>query len=226
MKNVLEADSINLTFSNRRILSDIYLRCETGDIIGLIGRNGVGKSSLMKIIFGSLKGDNQSVRVNGKYSNCMYKEKHRISYLPQDEFLMNYLNFNEILQIFSLDPIVLEVPEVRKIAKTKIGILSSGQKRLIEVLTILFSPSNFILLDEPFSFLSPKLVELLVPIIKKRAQSKGIIISDHQYESIFRTCDKYYLMRNESLKMINERSDLYELGYLSIKQAEAGDMAQ
>ena len=54
MNHTLEVDSIQLAFNNRRILSDIYLKCETGKITGLLGRNGQGKSCLMKIIYGTL----------------------------------------------------------------------------------------------------------------------------------------------------------------------------
>ena len=57
MKHVLEIDSIQKKFDLITILSDVYLKCETGDIVGLLGRNGSGKSTLLQIIFGILKAD-------------------------------------------------------------------------------------------------------------------------------------------------------------------------
>ena len=60
MKHVLEIDSIQKKFDLKSILSDVYLKCETGDILGLLGRNGSGKSTLMQIIFGVLKADFKS----------------------------------------------------------------------------------------------------------------------------------------------------------------------
>ena len=61
MKHVLEADGIQLEFNGRKVLSDVYLKCETAKITGLLGRNGQGKSCLMNIIYGSLPSE-KSVR--------------------------------------------------------------------------------------------------------------------------------------------------------------------
>ncbi len=54
MKNLLEVDSVMISFDDRNVLNGCYLRCETGDIIGILGRNGCGKSTLLKIIFGTI----------------------------------------------------------------------------------------------------------------------------------------------------------------------------
>lgn len=66
MINTLEADSILLEYGLRKILSDVYIKCETKKITGLLGRNGEGKTSLMNIIYGSLKPENQFVQINKK----------------------------------------------------------------------------------------------------------------------------------------------------------------
>ena len=57
--DILKVDSIIKSFDNRQILTDIYLQCSTGDIIGLFGRNGIGKSTFLKIIFGTLSANNK-----------------------------------------------------------------------------------------------------------------------------------------------------------------------
>ncbi len=98
--NTLEVDSVNLAFGGRKILTDVYLKCETGDVVGLLGRNGSGKSSLMKIIFGTLRGESQSVRLNGQYVKQLFKSPNTVHYLPQDGFSMNYLTFNDLVRIF------------------------------------------------------------------------------------------------------------------------------
>jgi ABC-type sugar transport system ATPase subunit len=72
MTHCLEADSIQLEFNGRRILSDIYLKCETGRITGLLGRNGEGKSCLMQIIYGTLACE-KSVRIDGVSALSAYK---------------------------------------------------------------------------------------------------------------------------------------------------------
>ena len=62
----LKVDSVQLEFDDRKILQDIYLHCEQGDIIGLLGRNGSGKSSLLKIIFGTLIPSYKYISIDGK----------------------------------------------------------------------------------------------------------------------------------------------------------------
>ena len=82
MNHLLETDSIQLEFDGRRILSDIYIKCETGKITGLLGRNGEGKSCLMKIIYGSLKAE-KSVRIDKTAYYEVYKHPGLLLYLPQ-----------------------------------------------------------------------------------------------------------------------------------------------
>ena len=60
MSNLLEIDSVVKSFDMHVVLTDIYLKCRTGDIIGMLGRNGTGKSTLMKIVFGTLRADTNS----------------------------------------------------------------------------------------------------------------------------------------------------------------------
>lgn len=67
MIHTLEADGIMLEFGERRILQNIYLQCKTGEVVGILGRNGQGKSCLMNIIYGKLKPLSKSVRIDKKY---------------------------------------------------------------------------------------------------------------------------------------------------------------
>ena len=83
MTSRLEVDSVYLEFGDRRILSDIYMLFETGKITGILGRNGAGKSCLLKIIFGSLKAQYSNVRYNGETLFSAYRYDDKIKYLPQ-----------------------------------------------------------------------------------------------------------------------------------------------
>ena len=83
---MLEIDSVTLNFGNRSILSGCYLNSKSGEVVGLLGRNGSGKSSLLKIIFGSLKADFMHLRIDGKIISRGFTGKN-IGYLPQQGFL-------------------------------------------------------------------------------------------------------------------------------------------
>ncbi len=213
--NILETDSINLSFSGTMILNNVYLSCQTGEIVGLVGRNGSGKSSLLKVIFGTLRADNQSVRINKSYFSHPYRQQARVRYLPQEGFLPGYLTLGEIRELFQIPAEALNEHDLlQQFEKKKLRSFSSGQQKLIEVLSILYSDSDFILLDEPFSFLSPVTVEKLTDQIKEVASGKGIILTDHMYRTVLEICSRLYLVRTGVLHEITDNQTLKDLGYL------------
>ena len=215
--NTLEVDSVNLSFNGKKILSNIFLKCNDNEIVALIGRNGSGKSSLLKVIFGTLKAENQSVRINGQYCKSLFKKKQAVNYLPQDGFVPDYMCFNDLANVFSLNnslDAILKINEIEKYRSTKFKHLSGGIKKLIEIASLLYVDAKFLLLDEPFSFLAPVLVEKLIPHLKSQSKQKGIILTDHQYKTVLSVCNRMYLLNAGSIKEIKEESQLKEFGYL------------
>ena len=211
---MLEADSINLSFGSRKILSNVYLQCKIGNVVGIIGRNGSGKSSLMKLIFGTLRGENQSIRVNKQYVDELFKRPGMINYLPQDSFLMNYLTVKQVSRIFDAGEILnIEIFKIH--INSRIGELSGGLKKLVEILTMLYTPSKFVLLDEPFSFLSPVLVEEVSTHIKIQSRKKGIVLTDHQYQSVWDVANLNYVLYDGILREIHQKVELERYGYLN-----------
>ena len=149
-KHILEIDSAELAFGERRILSGVYLLVETGGVTAVLGRNGCGKSCLMKILSGSLKAGFCSMRIDGKWHR-RFTEKG-IRYLPQHPFIPGWLRLERALGDFGLQREDLErwFPEFISLRGTRIGELSGGEQRILECFIILRSPAWFILLDEPF----------------------------------------------------------------------------
>ena len=99
-KHILEIDSAELAFGERRILSGVYLLVETGGVTAVLGRNGCGKSCLMKILSGSLKAGFCSMRIDGKWHR-RFTEKE-IRYLPQHPFIPGWLRLERALGDFRL----------------------------------------------------------------------------------------------------------------------------
>ena len=94
MHHILEIDSVNKSYGQNRVLTDIYLKCETGDIIGLLGSNGSGKSTLLKILFGVENAQQKFIRIDGKIFDHPYKTSGEIAYLPQDSFIPKNLKLS------------------------------------------------------------------------------------------------------------------------------------
>lgn len=215
MKNLLEVDGVILEFGTKRILQDVYLKCETGEITGLLGRNGTGKSSLFKILFGALTANSQSVRINKNTLINSNRSPKDIRYLPQHHFSPDFLSLKRLCKDFEVDfsDLTSTFPEFEKDYKSKLASLSSGQRRIIEIFIILTSSTKFCLLDEPFSQVMPIHVDSIKQLISREKKNKGIIITDHLYEHIIDSCDCLYVISDGKTYLTNSANDLATLGY-------------
>lgn len=212
---LLEIDSVNFKYGDRSILSNVYLKVSVGEAVGFLGRNGCGKSTLLKVIFGSLKGENQSVRIDGVYHATPF-ESGQVMFMPQEGLFPGFLTIRKACELYQADfQRMQKHPEVLGYLDFKFDQLSGGISKFIETLIVLYSPAPFILLDEPFSFIAPVLVERLIPTIKEVAKYKGVLLTDHQYKSILATTDRLYLLRNQSIRPVTEVQELRDMGYIS-----------
>jgi len=213
----LHIDSITKSYGSKKILQDIYLSCETGKVVGLLGRNGTGKSTLLKIIFGTEKGDTQFIKVDDTILQNQMDRRGKIAYLPQNFFLPKEIKVKNLIPLFcnkknadQLFELYLIKPFLHKTSRN----LSGGEKKIVENLLIIFSDVKFILLDEPFNALSPKMTTEIQKIIKQQVKYKGIIISDHRYQEVVDISDDIYLLSDTYLKQIKDFKELQQYNYL------------
>jgi ABC-type lipopolysaccharide export system ATPase subunit len=214
MNHKLEVDSIQLEFNNRKILSDIYLKCETGKITGLLGRNGQGKSCLMKIIYGSLICE-KSVRFDNVSQNDAFKRPDLLLYLPQFNFIPQSLSLKRIFKDFELDFSSFEIqfPEFSKKYNLSISDLSGGEHRLIELYVVIKSKSQFAMLDEPFTHISPIQIEKIQRILFEEKENKGLLVTDHMFRHITSISDNLYVLNNGKTYLTKDMSEIESLGY-------------
>lgn len=215
MIHKLEADSIVLNFGSRNILSDVYIKCETGKVTGLLGRNGNGKSSLMNIIYGTIKASTQSIRFNGDHVAQAYQVPGLIGYLTQFNFSPKSLTLQRIFSDFEVEYAGFEkvFPGFISKYKSKVHTLSGGQRRLAEIYVLLNSKAKFILLDEPFTHLSPVLTDQVKELITEAVVSKGILLSDHMYAHVIDISTDLYLLTEGKIKLIKDLEELNFIGY-------------
>lgn len=220
MKQSLSVTGIIKTFGKKTVLNNAYIRCESGEIIGIFGRNGSGKSTLLKTIFGSQKAESISVSINGKH--FLPKEiiaQQKIAYLPQDPFLPKNKTVKNIIPLVlekgSLQDKLLYLSEIHELADRKIGELSMGQLRYLELLLISNLPHPFLMLDEPFSMVEPLYKEKIKELLLKLKKDKGIIITDHYYIDVLEVSDKNLLLKNGKIIPIDNTRELVTHGYLT-----------
>lgn len=218
MKNhLLEIDSIQKYFDNKNILSDVYLKCGTNDVIGLLGRNGSGKSTLLKIIFGITSADFKFVRIDGSVKNKAKDLFNEISYLPQDNCIPNVFTVKKAIVLsVSKD----KIPDfyaddlIKSMLDKIVSHLSGGELRYLEIKIILNNSSKFVLLDEPYNGLSPLMAEKVNELIVANSKTKGIIISDHNYENVIKVSTKLILLKEGKAHHLLCKEELIEKGYL------------
>ncbi|UYZ63500.1 ATP-binding cassette domain-containing protein [Hymenobacter weizhouensis] len=217
---VLEADGIQLSFGARPLLTDIYLRVQTGQIVALLGRNGCGKSTLLQTIFGARTVPDASVRVNGRRVVPAYPVPGLMSYLPQVPLLPGHLPAITAAGLLGVDveEALADFPELREQVRSgqRLNELSGGTLRLLQVLLLVARSSRFLLLDEPFSGIMPLHVERLADLLRAAKRRTGLLITDHRYAEVLALADVVYLLRNGRLELLrNPESDLRDRGYLA-----------
>lgn len=217
MADLLEIDSVIKSYNQRQVLTDIYLKCETGDIIGMLGRNGSGKTTLLKILFGTLSAERKFIRINGKVHNSAYKTLNEICYLPQHQFLPMHLAVEKAVALFlGKVPVSFFIQDetLAPVRKHKISDLGGGLLRYLEIKLLLGTHSRFVLLDEPFSGISPLLVQHIKELITASAATKGIILTDHDYRNVLDVANRYCLIFDGGIKPITDKSELITWGYV------------
>jgi len=221
--NLLEITDTNKSYGNKVILKNIDLECKVGEIIGIFGRNGAGKSTLLKLIFGTVKADSILIKINSEtISQKDIIASKKIAYLPQDTFLPKNLKVREIIPIFFLNGDdqnkIFYSPQVSSFEKIKVGKLSLGQLRYLEILIIGNLNHPFLMLDEPFSMIEPIYKDIIKNLLLKLKKSKGIILTDHYYNDVLEITNKNFVIKEAEKTKIIDKNDLVKYEYLRFNE--------
>jgi lipopolysaccharide export system ATP-binding protein len=217
MVDILETDSVIKSFDINQVLTDIYLKCQTGDIIGILGRNGTGKSTLLKILFGTLKAENSFIKINGKIYNRPYLKTGLLTFLPQEDFIPKKYTLEGVACLYlgkKASEFFMGEEMLERVRFSKIANLSGGELRYFAIKLLLNLPTKFVLLDEPFNRVSPLIIEKIKIMIKNCSQNMGIILTDHDYRNVLDISNRLMLLRDGGLRPIKDKSELVNWEYL------------
>ena len=216
-KELLKIDKISLYFGKRKILEDLNLSLSQGEIFGLLGPNGVGKSTIFNIIIGLLKPDYGSIFINNDNVTkdpIFYRtKKYKIGYVPQHGGYFHDLSLRENLKAIS--EMVIEDKKLREerinllISKfelesleyIKAEFLSGGQKKRLVISLAVLSNPKILLLDEPFAALDIMTIKNLQQIIVdlQTQNNISIILCDHQARDLLSCVDLAIVLSNGKL---------------------------
>ena len=224
MSHLLEIDSVQKSYGQNKVLTDVYLRCETGDIVGLLGRNGSGKSTFLKILFGAISADQKFIRIDNRILNQPYLIDGELCYLPQDPFLPRDMKLEAAVGLYfpvEKPTSFFDDPILYDFKACKISQLSGGEARYAEIKLLLNSDVKFVLLDEPFNGIAPVLIETIKEMIRQQAPYKGIILTDHDYRNVLDVANRHFLFADGGLKPICDKEELVFRGYMSPSAASS-----
>ena len=221
---ILSAQGISKSYNSRKVVDDINIHINKGEIVGLFGPNGAGKTTTFYMIIGFLKPNGGKIMLNDEDMTDLpmfMRARKGITYLPQEPSVFKKMsvedNLKAILEFLNVDRALmqhkilemLESFKLEHLAKNSADSLSGGERRRLEIARALMTLPRFMLLDEPFSGIDPISVSDLKKIIsglKKR--DIGILLSDHNVRESLPICDRAYVVNNGKVLLEGTPEDI------------------
>ena len=215
---LLELKNINKSFGEKEVLKGVSFACESGKAFGLLGRNGAGKTTAIRILMGVFPANGGEILLDG---NPIDYNKIGLGYLPEERGLYpkktvidQLAYFAELKGMKHNDAVKsvdfwLERLDVCEYRNKKLNTLSKGNQQKIQLITALAHNPEIIILDEPFSGLDPVNAMLLKEVVKEQiAQDKIVLFSSHQMSYIEEFCDTVAILNAGKVVL---SGDLYEI---------------
>jgi len=208
----LETHEISKSYRGRKVVEDVTVHVQQGEVVGLLGPNGAGKTTSFYMIVGLISPDSGRISVDGQdiTSLPMYQRARRgISYLPQEASVFRKLTVEEnlmaILETLSISSRqrretmerLLDQLGLDKVRRSQGYMLSGGERRRVEIARSLVINPSFLLLDEPFSGIDPiQVLELQRIIFDLKRAGIGILVTDHNVRETLSVTDRAYIINN------------------------------
>lgn len=208
--SVLRGERLIKAYGRRRVVDDITVRVEMGEIVGLLGPNGAGKTTTFYMMTGMIRPTKGDIHLDGRKITRlpMFKRARLgIGYLSQEASAFRKLTVERnLLAILELMPIsraerrrrletLLDEFSIAHVAKNKAYLLSGGERRRLEIARSLVVQPKFMLLDEPFAGIDPIAVLDIQNIVRGlKAKGIGVLITDHNVHETLAITDRSYLL--------------------------------
>ena len=239
INSIIEFENVSLAYGNRLILDNINFRINEGQIFGMLGPNGVGKSTIFNLITGLINPQNGKIKIQGKdvtqYPIYLRSKKFKVGYVPQYGGYFNDLTLLDNLKAIS--ELVIENKnsrndkinyliskfELDNLKDIKAKFLSGGQKKKLVIALSLMSEPKVLLLDECFAALDVLTIKMLQETIVNLQQETNITICicDHQARDLLACVDVAMILSNGKIVAQNTPSNLVK--DINAKNAYFGD---
>lgn len=209
--SVLAVRHLSKTYKSRKVVQDVSLTVESGDVIGLLGPNGAGKTTSFYMIVGLIASEGGSIQLdNDDLTRLPMDQRARkgLGYLPQEASVFRKLTVAQnIMAVLEIVPklsrddregrleALLQEFHIGHIRDNLGHSLSGGERRRVEIARALASEPRFVLLDEPFAGVDPISVGDIQRIVQHLSQlGIGVLITDHSVRETLGICDRAYIV--------------------------------
>jgi lipopolysaccharide export system ATP-binding protein len=209
---MLSAQHLVKSFAGRRVIEDVTLQLERGEVVGLLGPNGAGKTTTFQMLTGMIRPDAGAIILDGHNVTAMpFYDRARfgIAYLPQAPFVPRGLtvedNIRLVLEARLRDGAarrhkmtnLLEEFRLGELRRKKVGDLSGGQRRRCEIAITLACEPSFAMLDEPFAGVDPHATDEIGQMIHHLAERDiGVLITDHKARELLGIVQRAYVIES------------------------------
>ncbi|MBX3080672.1 MAG: urea ABC transporter ATP-binding subunit UrtE [Anaerolineae bacterium] len=222
---MMTIEHLNVSYGESRILNDVSLEIPSGQVVCLMGRNGVGKTTLLKSIMGLLRSTSGSITFDGKditKAPPHKRAKAGIGYVPQGRGIFPYLSVYDNLMMGlealdnpkdnAIEEMYTQFPIIKSMSKRTAGTLSGGQQQQLAIARALVRRPKLLLLDEPTEGIQPSIVaeiEELIFSLQKQG-NMSILLVEQFLDFALRIANECYVMEKGSIVMKGEPSTLNE----------------
>ena len=209
-RSVLRAEGLRKAYGKRVVVSDVSLSVESGEVVGLLGPKGAGKTTCFYMIVGLVPADGGSIKIDGKEVSRLpiyRRSRLGLAYLPQEASIFRKMtvaeNIQAVLELRDISPeeilsrrdALMDELHISHLRNNPAISLSGGERRRVEIARALAVEPRFVLLDEPFAGVDPIAVIDIQEIIRfLKNRGIGVLITDHNVRETLGICDHAYII--------------------------------
>lgn len=211
---VLQIRDLHKSYGSHPVLEGVSFSIPRGKIVGLLGPNGCGKSTIMKMISGLLPADNGSILIDGHTPGLV--SKSIVSYLPERTYLNDWMKVSEVLQFFSdfyadfdLERAQQMLADLHLSPNTRLKTMSKGTKEKVQLILVMSRRAQLYLLDEPIGGVDPAAREyILNTILKNFDESSSILITTHLIQDVEAIFDQVLFLNQGKIVVDGEVDEI------------------
>jgi ABC-2 type transport system ATP-binding protein len=233
---MIEAQSLSRYYGKTAAVEDVTFSIGDNEVVGLLGHNGAGKTTIMRMLCGYLEPSAGTINIDGAdIASTPHSIQKRLGYLPENPpvypqmMVAEYLDYAATLKgiersvrLTAIQKALLDT-DLSRHALDPISNLSRGFKQRVGVAQAILGQPQLLILDEPTNGLDPNQTRHMRQLIKRLAREATVILSTHILQEVDAVCDRVLMLRNGRLALDQSLSDLHDSKTLVLRTCTSGD---